>query len=66
MADQKSPAGVATVAMSLLIVLVIFLIIDLDRPRRGTIQVKQDALIDLGSAVTDGGRAVEESAAPLE
>ena len=59
-------AGVATVAMSLLIVLVIFLIVDLDRPRRGIIQVKQDALIDLSSEVTDARRAVEESAAPLE
>lgn len=42
---------VATVAMSVLIVLVIFIIIDLDRPRRGLIQVNQDSMLDLGASV---------------
>lgn len=36
-----------TVVMSSLIVLVVFMIIDLDRPKRGIIKVKQDSLIDL-------------------
>jgi hypothetical protein len=33
--------------MTLLIVLVVFIIIDLDRPKRGIIKVKQDSLIEL-------------------
>lgn len=41
----------ATVAMSVLIVLVIFIIIDLDRPRRGLIEVNQDSMLDLGAAI---------------
>ena len=41
----------ATVAMSVLIVLVIFIIIDLDRPRRGLIEVSQESMLDLGNAV---------------
>ena len=41
------------VLVSLLITLIVFLIIDLDRPRRGLIQVNQDAMLDL--------RASEES-----
>jgi len=41
----------ATVAMSMLIVLVIFIIIDLDRPRRGLIEVNQDSMLDLGAAM---------------
>lgn len=41
----------ATVAMSLLIVLVIFIIIDLDRPRRGLIEVNQESMLDLGAAI---------------
>jgi uncharacterized membrane protein len=36
-----------TVVMSSLIVLVVFIVIDLDRPKRGIIKVKQDSLIDL-------------------
>ncbi|MFT4941581.1 MAG: hypothetical protein ACI88A_004651 [Paraglaciecola sp.] len=36
-----------TVVMSSLIVLVVFIIIDLDRPKRGIIKVKQDSLLDL-------------------
>ena len=41
----------ATVSMSLLIVLVIFIIIDLDRPRRGLIEVSQESMLDLASSV---------------
>jgi len=37
--------------MSLLIVLVIFIIIDLDRPRRGLIEVSQESMLDLASSV---------------
>ena len=35
----------------MLIVLVIFIIIDLDRPRRGLIEVNQDSMLDLGAAI---------------
>jgi hypothetical protein len=35
------------IALTFLIVLVIFIIIDLDRPKRGVIKVKQDSLIEL-------------------
>jgi hypothetical protein len=44
----------ATLAITVLIVLVVFLIVDLDRPRRGLIQVDQSALSALRSALTDG------------
>jgi hypothetical protein len=44
----------ATVAISLLIVLVVFLVIDLDRPRRGLIQVNQGSLVELQEAVARG------------
>ena len=37
----------ATYALVLLIVLVVFVIIDLDRPRRGLIEVSQDSLLEL-------------------
>ena len=40
-------AYIPTVMFTLLIVLVVFIIIDLDRPKRGFIQVKQDSLIEL-------------------
>ncbi len=53
---------VATWAMSLLIVLVIFIIVDLDRPRRGWIRVNQDSMMDL----TDlAGAARTASASPV-
>lgn len=35
-----------TLVMSGLVVLVVFIIVDLDRPRRGIIQVNQDSLVD--------------------
>lgn len=40
-------AYIPTVMFTLLIVLVVFIIIDLDRPKRGLIMVKQDSLIEL-------------------
>ncbi len=40
-------AYIPTVMLTLLIVLVVFIIIDLDRPKRGLIQVKQDSLLEL-------------------
>lgn len=40
-------AYIPTVVMTLLIVLVVFIIIDLDRPKRGIIKVKQDSMLEL-------------------
>ncbi len=40
-------AYVPTVMFTALIVLVVFIILDLDRPKRGLIKVKQDSLIEL-------------------
>ena len=40
-------AYIPTVMFTVLIVLVVFIIIDLDRPKRGLITVKQDSLIEL-------------------
>jgi RsiW-degrading membrane proteinase PrsW (M82 family) len=40
-------AYVPTVIMTLLIVLVVFITIDLDRPKRGIIKVKQDSMLEL-------------------
>jgi len=37
--------------MSVLIVLVIFIIIDLDRPRRGLIEVSQQSMLDLAASI---------------
>ena len=44
----------ATIAMTTLIVLVVFIVIDLDRPRRGLIQSDQTSLIQLRTAVGGG------------
>lgn len=44
-------AYVPTVLLTLLITLVVFLILDLDRPRRGLITVKQDYIIQLKELV---------------
>jgi hypothetical protein len=38
--------------VSLLITLIVFLIIDLDRPRRGMLQVNQDAMLELQQAIS--------------
>ena len=40
-------AYVPTVILTLLIVLVVFITIDLDRPKRGIIKVKQDSMLEL-------------------
>ncbi len=45
----------ATIAMSVLIVLVIFIIIDLDLPRRGLIEVSQKSMLDFPGAVAPPG-----------
>jgi hypothetical protein len=45
---RVSPPGIALV---LLIAFVIYLIIDLDRPRRGTIRVSQESLVKLHQAL---------------
>ncbi|MBT3802037.1 MAG: hypothetical protein HOG05_12865, partial [Bacteroidetes bacterium] len=42
-------AYISTVMFTFLIVLVVFIIIDLDRPKRGLIKIKQDSLIELKS-----------------
>ncbi len=43
----------ATLAMTLLIVLVVFVVVDLDRPRRGLIQINQTSLIELQSSIAE-------------
>jgi hypothetical protein len=43
--DQRS--AFATYSLVLLIVLLVFVIIDLDRPRRGFIEVSQKSLLEL-------------------
>ena len=42
-------AYVPTILLTFLIVLVVFIIIDLDRPKRGIIKVKQDSMMELRS-----------------
>ncbi len=43
----------ATLSMAGLIVLVIFIVIDLDRPRRGLIQIDQSTLVELATSLRD-------------
>lgn len=45
-------ASMATHVLYLLIVLLVFIIIDLDRPRRGLIEVSQQSMLDLRAAST--------------
>ena len=40
-------AYIPTIMLSFLIVLVVFIIVDPDRPKRGVIKVKQDSMIEL-------------------
>jgi hypothetical protein len=47
---------VATVVMALLITLVIFTVIDLDRPRRGMIQVRQQPILALQGLIEQDAR----------
>jgi len=48
--DGSRPT-LATHAMHILIVFVIFIVIDMDRPRRGFIQVSQASMIDLATSI---------------
>jgi hypothetical protein len=48
-------ASLVTYLMVLLIVLLVFIIIDLDRPRRGLIAVSQQSLVELQLAIDAGG-----------
>lgn len=48
---ERSRTAIPTLLMIGLIVILVFLIIDLDRPRRGLIQVSQKSLEDLHAAV---------------
>ncbi len=41
------------ILVSLLITLIVFIIIDLDRPKRGLIQVNQDAMTELLDSVNN-------------
>ena len=50
------------VLVSLLITLIVFLIIDLDRPRRGLIQINQDALHELQRSVDDVSHRITPAA----
>lgn len=43
----KKRAYIPTIMFTLLIVLVVFIIIDLDRPKRGIIKIKQDSMLEL-------------------
>lgn len=43
----KKSSRLPSIVLSFLICLMVFIIIDLDRPRRGTIQVKQDSMKEL-------------------
>ncbi|MBT0585350.1 bestrophin-like domain [Alteromonas oceanisediminis] len=49
---RKRPAF-PTLLMSGMIVLVVFIVVDLDRPRRGLIQVNQDSLTDTQAQIVD-------------
>ena len=46
----------ATVSLAGLIVLVIFIVIDLDRPRRGLIEVDQSSMVDLSQQLKEYSR----------
>jgi len=54
---------VATISMAVLIALVIFVIIDLDRPRRGLIQVNQESMADLGALLAESNVPLRGGAA---
>jgi hypothetical protein len=56
-AGQRAPF--ATYVLVTLIVLLVFIIIDLDRPRRGLIEVRQDNMLELRDAIV--GTAVSDA-----
>jgi len=49
----QSQPRVATVSLSLLIILVLFLVFDLDRPRRGFVQVSQASMLELEELIAE-------------
>lgn len=51
--------------MVLLIVILVFIVLDLDRPRRGLVQVSQQSLVDLQSAMRrDATRRADDTTSP--
>jgi hypothetical protein len=53
-------ASFVTYILVVLIVILAFVIVDLDRPRRGLIRVDQKCLVDLQLAIGEDQRAVTE------
>ena len=49
---RKRPAF-PTIVMSALVVMVVFIVVDLDRPRRGVIQVNQESLVDTQNQILE-------------
>lgn len=56
--------SVTTHVLIALIVILVFVILDLDRPRRGLIRIDQTSLIELKSAIHASGTLVDSSAPP--
>jgi hypothetical protein len=54
----QSQPRVATVSLSLLIVLVLFLVFDLDRPRRGFVQVNQASMLELEELIAEASEQI--------
>jgi hypothetical protein len=54
MAGQR--ASFATYVLVLLIVMLVFIIIDLDRPRRGLIEVRQDSMIEIRETIVEASQ----------
>ena len=50
-------ASFATYVLVVLIAILVFIILDLDRPRRGLIQVSQESLVELQAAIREGAGA---------
>jgi hypothetical protein len=58
-------ASFASHVMVVLIVVLVFVILDLDRPRRGQIQVSQSSLVELQAAIKAGPNAGAQPSMPL-
>jgi len=55
----------AAFVLLILIAMVVFLIVDLDRPRRGVIQVSHESLVSLQQSIgTTGGNAAQPGSPP--
>ena len=52
------------IALVVLIALVVYLIIDLDRPRRGLIQVNQESLVNLQRGMAGTPASAEAAGSP--